>query len=96
MTSSTKQECYEQFARFLHESFGNSFDGKLRFVTDNEKGLYNGILKVFPAAFHALCAIHSRRAVKRKLKVYTGKDILKDYFLVDSIFLLVLTSSSFF
>ena len=60
MISSTKQECYEYFARFLRESFGDSFDGKLRFVTDNEEGLYNGILKVFPAAFLALRVIHSR------------------------------------
>ena len=76
MTSSTKQECYEQFARFLREPFEASFDGKLRFVTDKEKGLYNGFLKVFPVASHALCAIHSRRAVKRKLKVFTGNKIL--------------------
>ena len=76
MTSSTKQECYEQFARFLREPFEASCDGKLCFVTDNEKGLYNGFLKVFPVASHALCAIHSRRAVKRKLKVFTGNKIL--------------------
>ena len=74
MTSSTKQVCYEQFTKFVRESFSSSFDGKLRFVTNNEKCLYNAFLKVFPEALHALCAIHSRRTVKRKLKIFTGEN----------------------
>ncbi|GAU99396.1 hypothetical protein RvY_10407-1 [Ramazzottius varieornatus] len=68
LTPSLKQKAYEEFGWFLRQSVGKpEQDWKLRHITDGETALYNAFLYVFDDSEHALCAIHSRDGVSRKI-----------------------------